>query len=270
MKICPFISHMIGEGQINILEMEGADAPELSAKAKEQVVILGYDGDDGDEASAKAGKKAKAKTKSKTKAKSKTGAGGDQSETSPLFCMKDSCRFFLTDSKSCTFDDMYGMAADRAKEFQVTKDAQDELGKNVMGELGKFWKFQTKSVSELISSIGDTEKNQQKAIETLSKSIDKRIGAAIHHRNLGTVDLDHAVVDIEPAQRRHQMLDGGHRGARHTDRGAKVCRVHITKIGRDLAIPTVIEIGPAEIDTAICLGRMQSDRSFPATMDTDT
>ncbi len=43
---------------------------------------------------------------------------------------------------------------------------------------------------------------------------DERRGAAVHDRHFRTVDLDHRVVDAEAAQRRQDVLGGGHQRAR--------------------------------------------------------
>ena len=94
--------------------------------------------------------------------------------------------------------------------------------------------------------------------------IDESVGAAVHDRDFIAVDLDHGVVDVERAERRHQVLDRRHRDAIGADGGAHVGGIDITKCGRDLAIPAVIEIGPVEIDAAVSLGRMKSDRDLTA------
>ena len=40
----------------------------------------------------------------------------------------------------------------------------------------------------------------------------ERRRAAVHDGHLRPVDLDHRIVDAEPAQRRQHMLSGGHQG----------------------------------------------------------
>ena len=99
--------------------------------------------------------------------------------------------------------------------------------------------------------------------------VDEGLGAAVHHRHFRPVDLDHAVVDFDAAERRHQMLDGRHRGARDADRRAQIGRADVAVIGRDLAIVAVIEIGPVEVDAAIGLGRVQGHRRRVTAVDTN-
>ena len=54
-----------------------------------------------------------------------------------------------------------------------------------------------------------------------------------------------------------------------TDRRAQIGRADVTIIGRDLAIPAVIEIGPVEVNAAIRLGRVQGHRRGVTTVDTN-
>jgi tetratricopeptide (TPR) repeat protein len=185
MKICPFISHMIGEEHSSVLEVEhgqAADAaPEVPAPADAGAIMLGYDDGDGDVAVATKAK-ARRKSRSKSKAKSKTAAKGKES---PLFCLKDTCRFYQKKGGSCMFDKMHEMMADSSKAGEADKPVEfdtsglekivESTGATVTKELDKFWKFQTKSVSELIASIGEIEKNHDSSVSDLGKSLEKKL-----------------------------------------------------------------------------------------------
>jgi tetratricopeptide (TPR) repeat protein len=63
------------------------------------------------------------------------------------------------------------------KKAESAKDDKgpDKTAAKVTKDLDKFWKFQTKSVSELIASIGETEKNQQKSFTDFKKEFDKSL-----------------------------------------------------------------------------------------------
>ena len=112
-----------------------------------------------------------------------------------------------------------------------------------------------------------TPRRRQSLDPGLVDRVDEGLGAAIHHRHFRAVDLDQAVVDLEGAERRHQVLDGRDRGAGDADRGAQVGAGDETMIGRDLLIPAVIEIGPVEGDAAVGLGRVKGHRHHLAAVD---
>jgi tetratricopeptide (TPR) repeat protein len=63
----------------------------------------------------------------------------------------------------------------------ATDKATDKTGDKAMAkvtkELDKFWKFQTKSVAELIESIGGVEEKQEKTFADFKKDLGKSIGA---------------------------------------------------------------------------------------------
>jgi len=186
MKICPFISHMIGEEQSSVLEVEhgqAADAaPEVPTPGGAGAIMLGYDDGDGDVAVATK-TKSKSKTKAKRKTRSKSGAGDKES---PLFCLKDTCRFYQKKGGSCMFDNMHEMMAESAKTAGAAAKAAEidtsglekrieATGATVTRELDKFWKFQTKSVAELIASIGEVEKNHGTSVADLARSLEKKL-----------------------------------------------------------------------------------------------
>ena len=231
MKICPFISHMIGEDRADILQIDTPSKTSASAKGnskkkkneEKDVVILGYDG--GNEAAVGVQTKP-----SKTDAKAKS---DNSSVPSHLFCLKDTCRFFLKNESACKFDAAFDLAQAHSdkidgvekqamriedvesrfeafdKLHQLDKlekldkiDAVDDILKKISDvqaqiakaesakpdksgektaakvtrELDKFWKFQTKSVSEMIAGLGDAEKKQQQTLSDFKKQVDKSLG----------------------------------------------------------------------------------------------
>ncbi len=164
MKNCPFISHMIGEDGTNVLEagasIRGNDATDTG------VVILGYDGDDGGSVATatKTRKKGKAASAKKKQA---------NDEQSHLFCLKDTCRFYRKKGAACTFDVLFEMTETQSKNA-AKKPAVDPAEKSIARitkELDKFWKFQTRSASELIASFGDAEKKQEATLAELATTI---------------------------------------------------------------------------------------------------
>jgi len=175
MKICPFISHMIGDDGTNILELSPSKETDAelttSAKPGPGVVVLGYDGDAGSGVAVKAppekstkGGKSKART---SRAKS------DDTQTSPLFCLKDTCRFYQSKGDACMFDAIFEkVEAQAERPSETKKKGDDNASAAVTKELDKFWKFQTKSVSELIASIGENEKKQERTFSDIAKKIE--------------------------------------------------------------------------------------------------
>lgn len=161
MKICPFMSHMLGaEG--NVLRIDS-----LAPRAAGDVVTLGYD-------SRESGG-VKTELRPATKAKNEASAAA-----SHLYCLRETCRFFRTRDGECTFDAILEGVNQQAKALaEVTagagRDKKDTTAATVTRELDKFWKFQTKSVSELIASFGDTEKRQSDSFAKLVTDLEKRI-----------------------------------------------------------------------------------------------
>jgi hypothetical protein len=47
----------------------------------------------------------------------------------------------------------------------------------------------------------------------------ERLGAAVHHRDFGTVEFDHDIIDATAPKRRHQMFDRRHSRAIVGDQG---------------------------------------------------
>jgi len=188
MKICPFISHMIGDDGTNILEVvpakeTDADASPVS-KTAGNVVVLGYDGDSNTAVAVKApsDKGTKAKTKSRT-SRTKTG----EEKTSPLFCLKETCRFYQSKGSACMFDAIFDKVDEQAKRAPAPEKKSDQTSATVTKELDKFWKFQTQSVSELIASIGETEKKQERSLSDFAKKIDGVVEKATKQGDDGTL-----------------------------------------------------------------------------------
>ena len=168
MKICPFISHMIDDDHANILQINDSASGKINdekstANAKNsKVVILGYD----DDASGGVATKP-AKTKKESSA-----------APSHLFCLKDTCRFYGKKAGECGFDALFENVKKQMKPAaskQTGKKETDKLAAKVTKELDKFWKFQTKSVSELIASLGDSEKNQKSAFDDFNSRLEKTV-----------------------------------------------------------------------------------------------
>ena len=162
MKICPFMSHMLGaEG--NILEI---DSP--APRAAGDIVELGYDGEGA------VGVKTERKS-SRVASKAKNQA---TSTASHLYCLRDTCRFYRAKDGDCTFDTILESVSQQTQALaeigKGDKDKKDPTAA-VTRELDKFWKFQTKSVTELISSFGESEKRQSESFTKLVSDVEKRI-----------------------------------------------------------------------------------------------
>lgn len=166
MKICPFISHMIGEDRIGILEADnGPSATTTSLNPEESaVVVLGYG----------AGGVVKSKSNESRKTKVKNATDGTPSH---LFCLQETCRFYLAESKACQFDSMFDLAEAHSEGSKSFEDAIKKTTVAMSKDLDKFWKFQTKSAAELISSFGDVEKRQKDALAELKTELSEKIGA---------------------------------------------------------------------------------------------
>jgi len=160
MKICPFVSHMLGEDMDLVA---GDSASESGSKSKSKnVVILGYE--DTAEGVAEASP-AERKRKST-----------QNSLPSHVQCLKDSCRFYHSKSDDCQFDMMFTML--KAPKPAPAKTAAANKGtdiKAITKDLDKIWKFHTKSVAEMVSTISDSEKTHKKDLDALEKAVTKSI-----------------------------------------------------------------------------------------------
>jgi tetratricopeptide (TPR) repeat protein len=165
MKICPFISHMLGEENSNVLisqydsvQNELSSVPDSSDLDNKSVLILGYDGDDGN---------VQTKTLPETSI--------DTSRALNLSCLKESCRFYGDASATCMFEQLFEMMQQHGDRAQSEEDATTSDDRNISKELDKFWTFQTKSVAEMIASIGEAEKNQKERLDGFQVDINKTI-----------------------------------------------------------------------------------------------
>jgi tetratricopeptide (TPR) repeat protein len=160
MKICPFMSHMLGNEGTNVLEIG-----ERSGAAGD-VVVLGYD-DEG-----AGGVKTERKTSRGTAAKKEANSGATH-----LYCLRDTCRFYRTRDGECTFDailESTGKLLERSG-----GGGQKDATASVARELDKFWKFQTQSAAELISSFGDVEKRQEASLAKLKSDVEARLSSFV-------------------------------------------------------------------------------------------
>ncbi|MDH4037866.1 MAG: tetratricopeptide repeat protein [Candidatus Krumholzibacteria bacterium] len=169
MKICPFMSHMLGADS-NVLEI---DSP--SPRSTGEVVELGYDEGEGS-----VGVKTERKPgRSATRAKS------EPKTSSHLYCLRETCRFYRARDGECTFDTILESVSAQSKAINELnarsdkdkneKNKKDNSAETVARELDKFWKFQTKSVTELISGFGESEKRQSDAYAKFISDVEKRI-----------------------------------------------------------------------------------------------
>jgi len=147
MKICPFMSHMLGN-EANILELGHL----------EDVVVPD------DEQAGGVGLKIQRRV-----------GKGDVKPTSHLYCLRDTCRFYRSKDGECTFDAILESAS-RSDESGAA--AQKEAAASVARELDKFWKFQTQSAAEMISSFGEVEKRQEDLMAKLVREIESRIAGS--------------------------------------------------------------------------------------------
>jgi Flp pilus assembly protein TadD len=145
MKICPFMSHMLGN-EANVLEVGSGDDE------------LGH----GEDSRGGVG----------VKSSRHTGIKESKPAASHLYCLRDTCRFYRSKDGECTFDAILE-SANRASESGTM--AQKEASASVARELDKFWKFQTQSAAELISSFGEVEKRQEESLAKIASELGSKI-----------------------------------------------------------------------------------------------
>jgi tetratricopeptide (TPR) repeat protein len=194
MKICPFMSHMLGADG-NVLEIDAA-AQHHTPTAANDVVVLGYDGD------GSVGVKAERKTRPSVKA-------GPSGATSHLYCLKETCRFYRAENGDCTFDAILSgvtsarKAAEAGDKSGRKDDKRDDTSAAVARELEKFWKFQTQSVAEMISSFGEVEKRQAETITKLKTDVEKRLLNLVptedeeHERHENMIAIKDGIAEIK-------------------------------------------------------------------------
>jgi Flp pilus assembly protein TadD len=106
--------------------------------------------------------------------KARPGVTQSKPAASHLYCLRDTCRFFRGADGECTFDAILETAS---KAGDAGAAAQKEASASVARELDKFWKFQTQSAAELISSFGEVEKRQEETLAKLLGEIESRVGS---------------------------------------------------------------------------------------------
>jgi tetratricopeptide (TPR) repeat protein len=159
MKICPFMSHMLGNEGTGVLEIN-------EAAGNNDVVVLGYDGDNA------VGVKTQRKMRGNAKARE------SNPQASHLYCLRETCRFYRTDNGDCSFDAILSGVTAQA-ERGANADKNDKTANVVAKELEKFWQFQTKSAAEMIASFGEVEKRQEEHIAKLKSDVDKKLQSLI-------------------------------------------------------------------------------------------
>jgi tetratricopeptide (TPR) repeat protein len=149
MKICPFISHMLGDENHNTLSLGEKTTESGRADTSDDDVILGHD--------------------------DHSNGGGEAAEANrlpegvQLECLRESCRFYQTNSEECRFDLMLS----KIDGFEpLTADTPPELARDI----DKIWKFQTQGVSEIVESLADSDKKQAENLENLKSDLTDRLG----------------------------------------------------------------------------------------------
>jgi Flp pilus assembly protein TadD len=153
MKICPFISHLLGDGGSGTLSIDTRTTDGLGSAATEDVVVLGYDSDDGN-------------SSVRTQVLAEKAVKG---VAEPLYCLRESCRFYQKASNECQFDSIYAA---------LRESGSDEDGRDirqVTRDIDKIWKFQTQGVAEIVESLADLEKKQTQAFGQLEKELIEKL-----------------------------------------------------------------------------------------------
>jgi tetratricopeptide (TPR) repeat protein len=143
MKICPFMSHMLGN-EANVLEVGSSEDT------------------NGDDRNGTVG----------VKTSRRTGARESKPAASHLYCLRDTCRFYRSNDGDCTFD---AILESSTRAGDAGNAAQKEASASVARELEKFWKFQTQSTAEMISSFGEVEKRQEQSLSKMVREIESKM-----------------------------------------------------------------------------------------------
>ena len=174
MKICPFISHLLGDENSNPLTI----GEKAVRTAEPDVVILGY-GDD--ESSA-------VQTDVMTETETATDPNAH------LHCLKESCRFYHNTSGDCQFDLIFSKVGDH--ETCGKTDNTHDLAKDI----DKIWKFQTKGVTEIVGSLADSDKSQAENLDKLKSEFAGRLDEL--RETLDNSPLESVQKDIESLQKK--------------------------------------------------------------------
>jgi len=164
MKICPFMSHMLGTEGSNVLEIGTASGAARGATTQ------AHDSDGGGV---------------KTERKTARAGGATAVESNPiashLYCLRDTCRFYRSRDGECTFDTILE-SVNKIGE-KTGAGAQKETAAAVARELDKFWKFQTQSAAELISSFGEVEKRQEQSLAKVKGELETLFSSMAHNED---------------------------------------------------------------------------------------
>ncbi len=148
MKICPFISHLLGDENHNTLSLGEKTTDGGQTDASDDVVLLGYDNEEG------------------------VGSNKDgtnvNAASAQLECLKESCRFYQTASDECRFDMIFS-------KIDGFEQASAELSPELMRDIDKIWQFQTKGVAEIVESLADSDKKQADSLDTLKSEVTDRL-----------------------------------------------------------------------------------------------
>ena len=153
MTICPFISHLLGEGGSKTLAIGGRSSEGQSGEPGEDVVILGYDGSD-----------AQTAVQTQVMTETRTEASGH------LYCLRESCRFYRKASSECQFDVIHA----KLEALETPRETSDNG--QMSRDLDKMWKFQTKGVSEIVECLADSDKKQSDSLAELKNEFASKLG----------------------------------------------------------------------------------------------
>ena len=95
----------------------------------------------------------------------------------------------------------------------------------------------------------------------------ERSGTAVENRNLGRIDVDEQVVDTQPGQRRHQVLDGRNLDVALGQSRTQARVDNCLRVGNQ--IDRRIEIDAAKDDAGIRRGRTQYEVHLDPAMQSD-
>jgi Flp pilus assembly protein TadD len=155
MKICPFVSHMLGDDNSDSWTIDDGNIKKSKAtkedKPKANVVILGYEDNE-------------SRMQTDTMTEVVTETAEETTVPSHLHCLTE-------------FDLVFSMLENKQDNppEHDSKEIAHEVGVEVSKGIDKIWKFQTKSVEELIKSLGETEKTQAKSTTILKKDLEKSL-----------------------------------------------------------------------------------------------
>lgn len=153
MKTCPFIAHLLGEEQSEILTIEHAASNAPSPKHE----------DDG---------------------------GRNDSVAPHLLCLMESCRFYRHNEKTCAFDALFADLESMQDAISSCIAPDSTIAPRVTKDLNKFWKFQTKSVTELISHMSDLDQQQRDNLESIQDDLKQHLNTVLENRDEPTEQPD--------------------------------------------------------------------------------